>query len=296
MRQSFSELRDRANECVLADTKVGCHAQQVSRFQRRYRQAARASDVKGNGLKIRIQGGRDEIVGGRESQPVASVEHGEVFEVRIRVADQKAGQYPAQETVRFYGDACRRSKDELPHVFVSPLVLVIARVFTEELVELLNVDTLAVACSVKAWDYQGVFLDRRQVNDVHVDDVFSWQEGAHGFGGQVFELEQVRQVARGKFRDMGAEFVRSDRAVATAVLHHEQLSLDAGKGGLPQRRGDRRFIRMIELLVLGGFRILDGNGAREVTAETKKEGEAAGRIDPKSAGLRVAKPAPLYKV
>jgi hypothetical protein len=53
---------------------------------------------------------------------------------------------------------------------------------------------------------------------------------------------------------------------------------------------------MIESPVLGGFRVLHGNGAREVMAETKKEREAAGRIDPKSAGLRVAKPAFSHEI
>lgn len=64
-----------------------------------------SGDMECNRLIFRIEGSRDQIVRRCQTQPIALVEHREIFKMSIGVADQKAGKNPAQQPVSFDRDA-----------------------------------------------------------------------------------------------------------------------------------------------------------------------------------------------
>lgn len=105
----------------------------------------RSFDSRDKPLIVGINRCRHQVVSRRQPQPVTRVKHREILEVRIRIADQQAGQNPPEQAIRFRGDAgaggC--ADDESAHVLIRALVLVIAGIFTEQLVELFEVNTLA---------------------------------------------------------------------------------------------------------------------------------------------------------
>jgi hypothetical protein len=88
------------------------------------------------------------------------------------------------------------------------------------------------------------------MNDVHINGLITAQQRAHRECGQIFQLQQISEIAGGEFCNVCAEFIRSDRAIAFAVANDEQLTLDAGERSPAQQRSDGCCISMIELLAV----------------------------------------------
>lgn len=154
------------------------------------------------------------------------MEHREVLEMRVSVANQKAREDSPQQAIGLGWNAAWRSQDELPHRLVRPLVFILSRVFAEQLIEFLEVYSLPGWGPIEARNDEGLFLDRWNMGDTHLDHVVVGQKAVNYLGGQIFEFQQVGQVSRSKFCDVRARLVRTHRPEGLAVWDEQQLALD----------------------------------------------------------------------
>src|SRR5216684_583940 len=128
------------------------------------------------------------------------------------------------------------------------------------------------------------------MSDVHINGLITRQQRAHRECGQIFQLQQISEIAGREFCNVCAEFVRSDRAIAFAVANDEQLALDAGERSSAQQRSDGCCVCMVELFAFRRFRVFNRNRASQVMTEAEQQRKTAARIDAQRARLRIAKP------
>jgi hypothetical protein len=95
----------RADKRVFVDAETPRHTQEMFGLQRSNRHIFYPGDAQSDGLVFGIKRCGNEVVSGCQPQPVTRVEHGEILEMRICVADEEAREYPAQQAVRLGGNA-----------------------------------------------------------------------------------------------------------------------------------------------------------------------------------------------
>lgn len=239
---------------------------------------------------------RDQIVSGRQAQPVPGVEHREVLEMRVRVAEEETCEDAAIQAVRLRRQAAGRLVDEAAHILVASFVLVVTGTPAQELVELLEMKLASSGCPVKPPHDERRFVDTRDFADFEVDDLIAGQESGSCERGQQLELDDVCQLAGGELGQVRADFVGISRPEGSSVLDDHQLALHAGERRPAPQRCGRSFVTSIRPAGIARIWIDDGHRAGQIAAEAEQERQPVVRRNPERARLDIAEPTLRHQI